>query len=557
MNIRGKVVSIVGVLGLTAAMVAGVAVYALNAYDGHIEALENASARAYNGEHLNRLVTGVVMDARGIYAASSTDAAKPFAAGIRTQLDQIDTLLDEWRPLVAETERAAFDAVVARAAEFRAFRLDTVRLGTEVSTDAANTQGNNEANRANRKAFQAEIDSLVKRDQEHFEAVSANIDRFRQTILITVLATAAIGLAVGLAVALYIGTAHLSRPLVRLSETLKRISDGDLTTPVTPSQSRDEIGSIWQTVVRFRDVLVETEALKAAQAAAETRQAEERRAALHQMAAQFEDAVGSVIQTVSSSSAQIVGTAEAMSKSAESTSHQSVVVASASEQTSANVQSVAGASEELSASIHEIGQQISNAAHLISASADQAKTTDSEVQDLAESARRVEDIVGIIRDIAEQTNLLALNATIEAARAGEAGRGFAVVASEVKALASQTGKATEEIETHIARIQSATNRTVGSIGAIGQRIKDLNEIAAAIAGATEEQSAASQDIARSIAQAALGTNELNSGISAVRSMAEDTGTSASELFQASQSLASDAQKLRQQVDDFLGMVRAG
>jgi methyl-accepting chemotaxis protein len=557
MKIRGKVYSIVAALGLTAAAITGMAVFALNEYDQRIEALQNASERAYNGEHLNRLVTAVVMEARGIYASTTTEAAKPFAAGIHRELGKIDTLLAEWKPLVPEANRPAFDAVVKRAAEFRTFRTETARLGTEVDIAAANAQGNNEGNRANRKAFQAEIDELVKRDQADFEAITADIAAFRSNILAMVLATAGTGLLIGLAIATYIGSFHLSRPLGRVSETLSRISRGDLAAPIETRRSKDEIGTIWGVVQRFRDTLVEAEELKAAQAEAEKRQTAERRKTLLDIASQFETAVGGVIQAVSSSSAQIVGTAETMSRSADDTAQQSMVVASASEQTSANVQSVAGASEELSSSIHEIGSQISNAARLISASAGQARTTDGEVQVLAESARKVESIVGIIRDIAEQTNLLALNATIEAARAGEAGRGFAVVASEVKALASQTGKATEEIETHIAQIQAATDRTVASIGSIGKQIQDLNEIATAIASATEQQSAASQDIARSISQAAMGTSEVNDGITSVRSTAVHTGEAATELFHASRALASEAENLRSQVDSFLGMVRAG
>src|SRR5205807_3727615 len=130
---------------------------------------------------------------------------------------------------------------------------------------------------------------------------------------------------------------------------------------------------------------------------------------------------------------------------------------------SANVQSVASATEEMTSSVNEISRQVQESSRIASEAVKQAQQTDGRINALSQAAGRIGDVVKLITAIAEQTNLLALNATIEAARAGEAGRGFAVVASEVKALASQTAKATEEISTQIGAMQSATNESVGAI----------------------------------------------------------------------------------------------
>ena len=177
-------------------------------------------------------------------------------------------------------------------------------------------------------------------------------------------------------------------------------------------------------------------------------------------------------------------------------------------------------------------------------------------QGLADAAQKIGEVVGLITDIAEQTNLLALNATIEAARAGEAGKGFAVVASEVKNLASQTAKATEEISAQIQGIQASTDESVTAIGAITQTIEQVDQIAAAISAAVEEQTAATQEIARNVEEASAGTNQVNSNISEVSAATQVTGDVAQTIQRESLSLSEDAEKLKSEIQRFLAGIRA-
>jgi methyl-accepting chemotaxis protein len=149
-----------------------------------------------------------------------------------------------------------------------------------------------------------------------------------------------------------------------------------------------------------------------------------------------------------------------------------------------------------------------------------------------------------------------LNATIEAARAGEAGKGFAVVASEVKSLATQTARATEDIATQIAAIQAATHQAVEAIHGIGRTVGQVNEISATIAAAVEEQGAATQEITRNTQDVARGTHDVSQNIAGVSEGADATGHAAAQVLASAGELNQHAERLRAEVDAFLGKIRA-
>ncbi|WP_426124071.1 methyl-accepting chemotaxis protein [Pararhizobium sp. PWRC1-1] len=252
MKIRGKIYLIVGLMSLIALAVTGMALTVITQYNARLVQFDNASDRAFNGEHLNRLVTAVVMEARGIYAAPTVEKSKPFAEGLVKNLNKIDVLLTEWKPHVPAEEIPAFEAVVKRAAEFRTFRSETARLSQEVSPQSANEQGNNDLNRANRKAFQAEIDAIVETDRAALDAIQDEVNAIESRMILMVLLTAGFGLVIGAGTAFYIGTKQLSQPILQLTGTMKQLADGDLNANVPFAGRKDEIGEMAGAVEVFK-----------------------------------------------------------------------------------------------------------------------------------------------------------------------------------------------------------------------------------------------------------------------------------------------------------------
>ena len=177
-------------------------------------------------------------------------------------------------------------------------------------------------------------------------------------------------------------------------------------------------------------------------------------------------------------------------------------------------------------------------------------TAGTTVAKLGESSAEIGNVIKVINAIAEQTNLLALNATIEAARAGEAGKGFAVVASEVKELARETSKATDDIGGRIDAIQADTRAAVAAIDQIATIIEQINDTQSTIASAIEEQTATTNEMSRNVSEAATGSTEIASNITRVAQAAADTTAAVGSSSAAAVEVARMATELQRLVGQF-------
>ena len=398
-------------------------------------------------------------------------------------------------------------------------------------------------------AMKAELLSDQQRLESESDAIVGETEHL-------IMMLAAGGLLLGGTLAVLLGKG-ISRPMTAMCKAMRELASGNFDVVLPGLGRKDELGEMASAVEEFKvQAVAKAERDSAAQDAQNRAGSAARRAELIRFADDFETAVGAIVSNVSASAVQLESAAGVLTRTAETTQSLSSQVAGASEEASSNMQSVAAATEELSTSVDEIGRRVRESNRIAEAAVLQAQQTDGRIGKLSRAAQEIGDVVKLITAIAEQTNLLALNATIEAARAGEAGRGFAVVASEVKSLASQTARATDEISSHISGMQGATQESVAAIKEIGGTIAQVSNIASTIASAVEQQSSATQEIARSVQNVAQGTQEVAANIMQVNRGATETGAASEDVLNSARTLSIESTRLREELNRFMANIRA-
>ncbi len=383
----------------------------------------------------------------------------------------------------------------------------------------------------------------------------AELDAMLSQAMRTMVVAAAIAALLVLGLTM-LAVRRVTKPLAAVTDALTAIAEGREDVAIKSDDRSDEIGEIARSLVVFRSAASERRRMREEQTAAAAAAVEQRKAELQRFVDSFQASIGGIIENVLTSSGEFEREARQLTQTARTTADLSGHSAGASETASEHVRTAAAASDELSGSIAEIIRRVQESNAIAAEAVNQATATDQRIKELSDAGNRIGDVVKLITSIAEQTNLLALNATIEAARAGDAGRGFAVVAQEVKTLAGQTAKATEEISSQIANMQTVTQESVDAIKAIGSTIERINGIAASISAAVEQQRAATQNITQSVRSAATGTAEVVENIRSAARGAGETGESSNRMFASAQALSSESLRLKAEVQKFLDGMRA-
>ncbi len=470
----------------------------------------------------------MIHDLSKLYSAGGTSislySAFPFPNRASRKLDDFGKLA--WDELSRNP-----DTVVKRMDIINGEPVMRVAIADRMVSDACVSCHNGRADTPKADWKLGDVRGVLEVDLSIVSALE-NGSKIKYTLLGVIL----IAMIIAYLILLFVYRKAIGSRLQSLLEALQNISegDGDLTRRL-PEEGEDEIAHIAKSFNRFTESMRNT----VSRILDVTQQLSDSSARLAQINHQSSE----TIHNQGNETNQIATAINEMAAAAEEVSRHAAEAAQSSAETDSNTQTTQSA---VNAAVNDI-QQLSS----------KLEAAASTMNQLQEGAQNVGGVIDVIRGIAEQTNLLALNAAIEAARAGEQGRGFAVVADEVRTLAARTQQSTEEIRDIIEQLQAISEKAVEtmeqsqqqaehsvsqashageSLDNIVQSISAVNDVNTQIAAASEEQS----QVVASIDQS----------ITAIKDLSEQTVSNAAQSDSLSQELASIATELQTQVKRF-------
>jgi methyl-accepting chemotaxis protein len=225
--------------------------------------------------------------------------------------------------------------------------------------------------------------------------------------------------------------------------------------------------------------------------------------------------------------------------------------AQSTERVSEHVDIVASSIGDIATALTVAAEEAEKTSAVATAARQTVEAATEDVKALTDAARTIEQVIALIEEVAGQTNLLALNATIEAARAGAAGRGFGVVAQEVKQLATRTSAATEDVRSGLQGITASSARIAGRVAKLVQSIDQVAAVAEVIAGSIRKQDNNSQAITSNTARAADDVRDVAANVKVVSSIIAQTKQAADLATKVSTDLGQQASELRAAVESFI------
>ncbi|OYY67527.1 methyl-accepting chemotaxis protein [Sphingomonas sp. 28-63-12] len=359
---------------------------------------------------------------------------------------------------------------------------------------------------------------------------------------------------------------RITQPLADIAIATQHITDDQLDTVIPGLDRTDEIGAIARALAFARQRSVDARRLSEEGRRVEdtlhrremkAHAADAKRAAdLDALFAVFEREAGAVVAGLKSTGPKLRETAAAMSGEAAEAEHHALATASLTEQSAVSARTIAQSSSALAAAIDHISRAANDSRAGVGTVRARTLAGRDHAESLGALVSEIASVLDFIAVIAGQTNLLALNATIEAARAGPAGRGFAVVAEEVKGLARQTQTAAGKIETRLAAVRQASNTVLATIEAIDTLVAGLDQSAANVADAVEQQRDMTRRIAHAIGEVEDGTADAAANMQSLHGRAERARGTAGDLARTADDVAGNVDRLRDKINQLIVDVRA-
>ncbi|WP_051356618.1 methyl-accepting chemotaxis protein [Azorhizobium doebereinerae] len=555
-TIGRKLGAVLALLTLVTIAVSGFGYLQIALEQHRAEQIEKIWNGALQAQTLARTIEHAVVEANAVYTAKDKAAARDKLEGLQRALQDVTAAREPFFAALGEQiDPQRRQRLQNQLNEFVAYQEDTAQLGLTISPAAALLQATEEPTIRSREQMLAGITALGKDVLAGLDRTRAEAEASRSDAQVALIAFPAVGLVLALGMAGWLTTSQIQRPLIRLKSTMTALAADDLEVEVPFAQRRDEIGEMAQSIAVFRRALLEkreADAALLARSAADHARAEN----LAEAARAFEQEALAMMSAVAEAAEKMNFAAGAMANASDSTQTQAKLASEAAGAAARAVDSIAGSARHLSESADEIGERIRTTSQIAAEALVETEQTGAAAGQLVAAVGKISEVVGVIASIAEQTNLLALNATIEAARAGDKGRGFSVVASEVKALAEQTARATAQVTEEITGIQSASRGTSKAVDLIAETIRNMNLLAREVAEAAVGQGHASRDIAVSMDEAAGGSRTVFASIGGVQSAVASNGGHVAEVQTLAVNLAERAQLLGRSVETFLSCVRA-
>jgi methyl-accepting chemotaxis protein len=511
-------------------------------------------------ERINALVIGVVMDSRGIYMSKTGKEAEQFAKGNEGRFPQLRGLTEELNRLVPESERTRAGQIEKAISDFIAFRSETIRLGREVSTEAANAQGNNELNRANRKALNDHLVAFSKRNEEVGNALGEEAAAFTKQVQWILPAVLLAALLASFAAALLFARRSITKPLVDLGSVMERLTAGDTAVEVPHVARKDEIGAMARAVSVLRQSTEQVAALQA-----EERASAERRLRQAESMASVVTDVGQVVAAAASGDfsarLRIDDADEQMQQLIAGINEINAVVDSATTEFAEALQAVAsgdltqrietgyrGRFADLKEAINETVSRLSSTVRTIQVTAgdvglasreintgadDLSKRTEDQASSLEETAATTEELAASVKASAQASKQAAAIAQ-EAMQAAEGGGVIAGRAVEAMARIETASKKISDIIRVIDDIAFQTNLLALNAAVEAARAGDAGKgfavVASEVRTLAQRSGAAAKDISGLISSS---NAEVGEGVTLVR----QAGAALTEILDASRKVS--------------------